>query len=283
MSAATSIATLDPAVRAALGALSAAPRPRALYLLATGVGLFAERLDAAHHLPLGDVDGIPTPWRDALLHAGRLDGVPVWLLDDEGAHASPGPPWHAGFPCWLAAAAGARVLVHASAGVALASSDQRGTLAALRDHIRFGDANPLLGLGESELGPLFPDVSALHDASLRALALERGKALGVEVREAVAVCTRGPSLDTPAERALFAHIGGEVLVQNLAAPLLAAAHAGLSVLALVAVTDAGTGPVSVEDVVSISEALAPALDDLLADLAPAIGERANALRKELGA
>ena len=60
-------------------------------------------------------------------------------------------------------------------------------------------------------------------------------------------------------------------------PLLAAGHAGLSALSLVAVTDAGEGPVDLTDLLAASEKAAPALDDLLVALALDLVREARAM------
>jgi len=102
---------------------------------------------------------------------------------------------------------------------------------------------------------------------LRRMAQTMCARLGLSAREAVAACTLGPALDTPAERRWFSSAGADVAVQRLAAPLIAAAHAGLGVLGLVAVTNAGDGPVDIGRIAATSSAVAPALDDLLWSLA----------------
>ncbi|MBI5362737.1 MAG: purine-nucleoside phosphorylase, partial [Planctomycetes bacterium] len=59
--------------------------------------------------------------------------------------------------------------------------------------------------------------------------------------EGIAACAPFRALETPAERRYWSRAGADVAVQGLATPQHAAAHSGLSVLALVAVTDAGGG------------------------------------------
>jgi purine-nucleoside phosphorylase len=107
--------------------------------------------------------------------------------------------------------------------------------------------------------------------------LLRAKEIGVPLAEAVAACTPGPALDTPAERVWWSRAGADVAVQGLATPLLACAHAGLSVLSIVAVTDTGEGLENMAGIVREAHKLAPALEDLLVSLAPHLKEAAVAL------
>ncbi len=288
-------ATLDDGVFPAAEALAAAlPAPRALFLLGTGFGTLLAELRRAQRVSLRKVPGVPPSWREAEIVAGEREGLVLWAMIDapgsnEVGNAGEGiePPWTRGFPCWLARARGAEVCVHTSAGTSLLSHGASGappvgSLAVIRDHLNLSGSTPLLGLGATRMGPLFPDVSHLHDSDLRRAALEAAQARGIPLTEAVAACTLGPSLDTPAELAYFARAGAAVAVQGLAAPLLAAAHAGLAVLALCAITDGGDEPLDLGRILARADAQAPALDELLLALAAPIARRANELRETHG-
>ncbi len=272
---------LDAAVDAVLEELGrrGTRAPQVLLLLGTGTGTLATRLEEPERVPLGKVAGVPAPWREATLHTGRLGEADAWLIEDAPGAADQGnldqagdAPWMRAFPVWLAAAAGASACVHTSAGVALARGGQAasppGTLALVRDHLNLSGRTPLLALGDSQLGPLFPDTSRLHHEGLRSAALAHARRLGVPAAEAIAACVAGPSFETPAERAFWARAGADVAVQDLQNPLLAAAHASLALLACVCVTDAGEAGVDVRSIVQHAEKLAPALEDLILCLAP---------------
>jgi len=281
---------LDAAVLAAVADLGARgiPAPEVLFLMATGVGMVPIHMQGGVRLPLGKVAGVPPVWSQVLLHAGRIGDTSVWVIEDAPGlpeHGSSIPldeaPWVRGFPCWLAAFAGAALCVHTSAGQALPAQDavaiEPGTLALASDHINLSGRTPLLGLGDSKLGPLFPDQSRLHHAALRQTALALAPRLHVPVREAVVACTLGPALDTPAERRFWAFAGAQVAVQNLATPVLACAHSGLALLGIVAVTDDGDGPREMGTIVAAADKLAPAIEELLVELAPELKRAAAEL------
>ncbi len=266
--------------RASAGSLAGLPQPDVLFLCATGVGVLPEQLNGPVSVPLRTLEGVPAGWSDTVLHGGRLGDLSVWMLDDEGSRLGGEPAWSGGFPVWLAAASGAAILVHTSAGCALPGTDLGPSLLVASDHLRFGDLTPLTGLGPTDLGPLFPDLSLLHDGELRAAALREASGLGFDLNVGVVACTRGPALETPAEQALLQSLGASVSVQSLAAPLLAAGHAGLRALALVAVTDGGDRPVDLAALLTNAETLAPKLDDLLIAMSPHLEQRVSAIRKE---
>ena len=284
---------LDTAVASAIRDLEkrGAARPDVLFFLGTGVGMLPASLKSATRVPMGRFAGVPAAWCEVMLHCGTLAGASIWMIEDAAGPQELGteppidePAWVRGFPCWLAAAAGAALCVHTAAGVALPAEGERrvpaGSLALVRDHINVSGRTPLVGLGDSKLGPLFPDTSQLHHAELRTIAARAGRTLGVAVLEAVAACTPGPALETPAERVWWARAGAEVAAQNIATAYLACAHAGLRVLSIVAVTDSGEGIGDMGGIVREAYKLAPALDDLLQAVAPHFREAADELRPE---
>jgi purine-nucleoside phosphorylase len=247
--------------------------PRVLYLLGTGASLFADLLDGARAVPLADVPGVPELWREETLYQGTLGGASAWVLEDRcGDPAPPAGPWESGFPAWLAAAAGAGLAVITCAGRALPREESdaapAGALVLACDHVNLSGGSPLIGLGTSELGPLFPDQTFLHDADLRVAALTTARERGLDAREGVAALTAGPALETEAEAAWLGRTGADVAVQGIAGPVLACAHAGLGVLVVCAVTDAGLRPVDVGALALAAQDAAPALEELLVALAP---------------
>ncbi|MEX1024363.1 MAG: hypothetical protein WD226_04730 [Planctomycetota bacterium] len=268
--------TLDASVRRVGRALRElnVPDPDVLLLLGTGRGALADALVRPDAAPLA---GAPHPWTEETLSFGRLgtgDGaLTVWALDDLGGDPRypEEPAWRSAFPIWLAAQRGAQLLIHTSAGSLLVDGRPEldpGGFAVVADHLNLSGSTPLIGLGETRLGPLFPDVSELHHRTLRAATMERAEALGLRAGEAIVACTAGPTLETAAERAWFASTGAEVCVQSLAVPVHAAAHAGLRALFLVAVTDAGERPVRVQRIARVAEKAQPALEQLILALKP---------------
>ena len=274
---------LDAAVFPAETALRAkgVAAPTALILSATGLGILPARLEGGRRIPLEGIPGVPPAWRKSILHWGSFQGLACWMIEDEPDDELPfGAAFEAGFPVWLAAAAGASAMIHTSAGHSLSDDCGVGTLALLSDHLNLSGSSVLLGLGESRLGPIFPDQTRVHDVELRRAARAAAARLGLVAVEAVGACTLGPAIDTPAERRWFAAAGAQVAVQRLAAPILAAAHAGLGTLCVVAITDAGEGPLDIAKVAATAGRIAPALDDFLWTLAGDVGRQAAARLEE---
>jgi purine-nucleoside phosphorylase len=260
-------------------------KPQVLILMATGTQHLIEHLSDARETQLAELDGVPANWQAATLHSGCLGELKLWALDDIGADPSPpardhAPAWHSALPVWLAAHAGAEICVHTSAGSSLDPASPSG-FAVLRDHINLSGQSPLTGLGESQLGPLFPDLSNLQHLGLRHAALARAAALDLSVTEAIAACTSGPALETRAERQMLARLGADVSVQSLAAPLIACAHAGMACLALVATSAEPQDGIDLELLVQQAAHAGPALNQWLLALAPDLKQAADVLNAKL--
>ena len=260
--------------------LESLPSPDVLFLSATGVGLLPEQLSERITLELEELEQLPEDWSTSSLHAGRLGSLAVWMIDDENPRLTDCGTWVGGFPVWLAAASGAKCCLHSSAGLSLPGFPSGPRLVLAEDHLRFGDCNPLEALGQTPLGPLFPDLTCLHDQELRNSALIRAKQLGIDLQATLVACTRGPALETRAERQMLASLGAGVCVQSLSAPLLAAGHAGLRVLSIVAIIDDGERPANLARQLQKATALAPQIEDLIMALVPDLETRVASLQEE---
>lgn len=249
------------------------PAPDVLLFAATGATGLASHLEEAKAVPLEAIEGVPEAWRASTLHCGSMGEVSVWCLEDEPVRdlLLADAPWARAFPVWWAAASGAQAMVHASAGTS-AETSASPHLVAIVDHINLSGSTPLTSLGESRLGPLFPDQTRVHDLRLRELAAEVADAAGLEFGSAVAACAAGPAICTPHELRWHHASGATVTVQDLAAPLIAASHAGLPTLALCAATDHAGAAGHLAKLVDASAALAPSLEQLIAGVARRVRE-----------
>lgn len=265
-----------------------APDPDVLFLMATGLGLLPTAFGVSWQLPLAKVAGVPRAWRNKTLFAAENREATYWFLEDapgeeefpsSSASATAEEPWMRGFPVWLAACSGATLCLHTSAGSYL----KEGTppvLGLVSDHINLSGQTPLHALGNSRLGPLFPDQSRIHHGELRRIGLEHAKRLGIDVQEGVVACTGGPAIETRAEREYCKRIGADFTSQGLSDPLIAMSHAGMTCLSVVALIDP-PDPGDVAGIVESAERVAPALEELVSALKPEIARAALEQRETL--
>jgi hypothetical protein len=285
-----SLSTLDECVFTASKELHGrgAPDPEVLFLMATGLGLLPTAYQSSWQMPLEKIAGVPRAWRNKTLFAAERKDATFWFLEDApGEESFPSSSasdredeaWVRAFPTWLAACSGATICVHTSAGTTVGETARPG-LGLVSDHINLSGRSPLHGLGESRLGPLFPDQSQIHHPGLRKLALKHGRRLGINVQEGVVACTSGPTIETTAERLFYGRAGADFAVQGLSDALISMSHAGLACLSVVGLID-GDNTGDVGDIVESAEALAPSLEELLGALGHDLATAAFEMREEV--
>ncbi len=207
-----------------------------LFVLGSGLGVFAERLEDARAVPFAELDGMPrsaVPGHAGRFVSGRVRGVPV-VVQQGRVHLYEG--WSpeevtravralAGLGC------GAVVLTNAAGG---ARADwPAGTLMRLRDHLNLQGRGPLAP-GEAGYGsPYDPELGAALD--------EAAAAAGVPLEQGVYAGLLGPSYETPAEVRALRAMGADAIGMSTVAEAVAARAAGARVAAVSLVTNPGAG------------------------------------------
>ena len=239
-------------------------------VLGSGLGGLAERARGSVAIPYEAIPGAPTP--TVFGHAGRLvigtiGGARVALFQGR-FHAYEGFDGEAiAFPIRLLRCLGVpRVILTAAAG-GIRDDLEPGALVCLSDHLNLLGTNPLRGPNDERLGPRFPDLSAVYDPQLRALAAEEAARLGLSLPSAVYACMPGPCYETPAEVRMLRTLGADVVGMSTVPEAIAARHAGLEVLALAVVSNRAAGldpkPLSHDDVLEAGRDVAGRLAALV--------------------
>jgi hypothetical protein len=157
-----------------------------------------------------DTSGWPEPWRDTSAHEDP--STRTWWVQ---APKDPGRGWPSAFPVWLCQAAGAKALL-----ILAQVSDQESAPHSplhLTDVVDLTQQSPLIGLGPSPRGTLFPDRTRMLDPDLTG----ELQAL-IKSTPAIAADTSTNPGDGP----------WQVLLPRISTPLAAAAHVGLPAVAL---------------------------------------------------
>lgn len=161
------------------------------------------------------------------------------------------------------AATGASTVVLTNGCGGLDPNLQPGTPVLISDHINLTGTTPLVG-------PEFVDMTDAYSQRLRKVAQQVDPAL----TEGVYVQFAGPQYETPAEVSMAVRLGGDLVGMSTALDTIAARHAGLEVLGISLVTNAGAGvtdaPLSHDAVIAAGTAAAPRVSKLLADIIHAI-------------
>ena len=254
--------------------------PTAAVVLGSGLGGVADRLTDARRVAYASLPCFPettVAGHPGRLVAGKISTGPSSKPGDKTVlllcgrvHGYEGyPASEVGFGVRVVAALGVRTLIvtNASGGVDPAFSP--GEIVAISDHINLTSESPLTGTNDERLGPRFVDMTDAYDPKLRVLAMAAAPgAIGRPLREAIYAGMAGPAYETPAEVRLLRTLGAGLVGMSTVHEVIAARHAGLSVLglSLVANPAAGVspGPLRHEDVTRAAAAGADALGRLVA-------------------
>jgi len=126
----------------------------------------------------------------------------------------------------------------------------------IKDHINMTGDNPLIGQNIDDWGPRFPDMSDAYQTELRKLVLETAREIGESLYEGIYVAVSGPNFETPAELKMFRHMGGDAIGMSSVPEAICAAHGGIKVVGLSAITDKAVGddlqPLTAEEVIEVA-------------------------------
>ena len=219
-------------------------RPKIALILGSGLGAFADEFANATRIPYKKIPHFPQS--TAIGHAGQLvignvGDIPVVGMQGrvhlyEGYTAK-----QVAFPIRVFQRAGikAAVITNAAGGINLSYS--RGALVALRDHINYQAANPLIGPNDDRFGPRFPDMTHAYDKDFRKFVAEEGKRLKLNLHEGVYLALQGPNYETPAEIHAFRALGADLVGMSTVPEVLAARHSQMRVLGISCVTNMAAG------------------------------------------
>jgi purine-nucleoside phosphorylase len=283
---------IDPSMRispqdqpARLDALEAAVRARSALVpevgivLGSGLGGLADELEDAVAIPFSELPGWPAataPGHVGRLLLGRLGAKPVVMLQGRFHLYEGNDPGLVVQPVLLFARLGARAVFLTNAAGGLDPSFGPGTLMVIRDHINLTGHNALVGANADAIGPRFPDLTEAWSARLRQRLHAAAASEGLPLTEGVYVGLIGPNYETPAEIRMLAALGGHAVGMSTVLECIAARWAGLEVVGVSLVTNAGAGytgePLTHEEVLAAGAEAGPRLAGVIrrfvADLDP---------------
>ena len=242
-------------------------------VLGSGLASVADSFTGPRSAPYASLPGFPettvaghpgrivvgtTADRKVIALCGRVHGY-------EGYPAS-----EIGFGVRVAAALGARTLITTNASGGVDPALKPGEIVAISDQINLTGLSPLTGPNDERLGPRFLDMTDAYAPALRALAVRASGSLGAPMREAIYAGLAGPQFETPAEVRLLRTLGAGLVGMSTVLEVIAARHAGMSVLGLSLVANHAAGvtgePLRHEDVTRAAAAGASAMAKLVTDI-----------------
>ena len=216
-------------------------RPRVGVILGSGLGAFADEIEAVATIPYNELEGFPPTTVGS--HAGRLvlgtiGATPVAVLQGRAHYYERGRIDEMATPIRALAAAGCEAVLLTNAAGSLRLDMPPGSVMAISDHVNFTGQNPLFGTtGDGR----FVDMVDAYDPALRAKLMAAARAVEVRCHEGVYVFFSGPSFETPAEIAAARVLGADAVGMSTVPETILARHAGMRVAALSLMTNFAAG------------------------------------------
>lgn len=245
--------------------------PRTIIQLGTGLGDFADRIDAEFVLPYSEIPHFPHSTvvsHKGNLIVGHLEGEPVAVLQGRFHYYEGYSTREVTFPIRVLSLFGAQFLLLTNAAGGLNPIIAPGSIMVMRDHLNFLGENPLRGPNMDEWGPRFPDLSEPYHPKLIKAALDSATNCGLKnVITGVYVCIPGPSLETPAETRWLRECGADAVGMSSVPEAIVARHAGLAVLGLSVVSNVNDPdklqPIILKDILETASKVTPNLEQLI--------------------
>lgn len=217
-------------------------RPKVAVVLGSGLGGFADQLQAVATIPYGELPGFPQTTVGS--HAGRLvlghvGPTPVAVLQGRGHYYERGRPDEMKVAIRTLTDIGCETLLQTNAAGSLRLDMPPGSVMAITDHINFTGVNPLFNLGPGD--SRFVDMVDAYDPALTQALLAAADAAGVVCHQGVYIWFSGPSFETPAEIRAARVLGADAVGMSTAPETILARHAGLKVVALSLMTNYAAG------------------------------------------
>jgi purine-nucleoside phosphorylase len=237
-------------------------RPELAIVLGTGLGGFSQRLQDAVPIPYAKIPGFPVstaPSHAGEMVLGRIGGSEVCVLSGRFHYYEGWSFKDAAFYIGVLKLAGIRQIIITNAAGGISRSLKPGDLMLIRDHINFSGLSPCRGENIDELGPRFFDMTDAYCAKLRQIARDCAAQAGIKIKEGVYAYMTGPQFETPAEITALKRLGADAVGMSTVPEVLEAAHCGMPVLGISAITNYAAGisgaPLSGSDVTQTAAAL----------------------------
>ncbi|HCD0607970.1 TPA: xanthosine phosphorylase [Salmonella enterica subsp. enterica serovar Infantis] len=224
-------------------------KPRIAFILGSGLGVLADKLDNKTVISYEKLPGFPVS--TVIGHAGEvvmgsLHNVDIICMKGRGHFyegVGMGVMTHAVRTFKLL---GCEFMFCTNAAGSLNPNIPAGSLVVLNDHINTMPSTPLVGPNEDRFGPRFFSLANAYDKDLREKLHHTARDLDLNLHEGVFVSYPGPNFETAAEIRMMRQIGGDVVGMSVVPEVIVARHCGLKVLAVSAITNMAEGMSDVE-------------------------------------
>ncbi len=215
-------------------------KPQIGIILGTGLGESANLVTDKIIIPYLDIPHLPTS--SAPSHAGNLiigyiNNKPCILMQGR-LHIYEGySPIVATLLVRAMKLLGVTTLIITCAAGSLNRNIQAGGIVLIEDHINFSGTNPLLGSNLKNFGPRFLPMFDIYSSTLNKIAMKLAAELSITIHKGTYAAILGPMYASRAELRMYINNRCDVIGMSLVHEAIIAAHSGIEILALAAITD----------------------------------------------
>ena len=223
--------------------LPAGFKPQVAVILGSGLGAFADDVQAVATIPYAELTGFPpttVAGHAGRLVAGHVGPTPVVVLQGRAHYYERGRIDEMAGAIDALATIGCETLLQTNAAGSLRLDMPPGSVMTIADHMNFTGVNPLFGRGTGD-NSRFVDMVEAYDHALRRKLSEAARQANVRCHEGIYMFFSGPSFETPAEINAARVLGADAVGMSTAPETILARHAGLKVAALSVMTNFAAG------------------------------------------
>ena len=220
-------------------------QPRVGFILGSGLGVIADALEEKVVIPYEELAGFPVSTVEGHLGElvlGKMNGVDVACMKGRGHYYEHQSMKVMTTPVRTFKRLGCEfMLVTNAAGSLRPERIDVGSLVVFHDHINTMPESPMTGPNDDAYGPRFFSLANAYDRTLREEVLQVAEQQRIHLNQGVFVSYTGPNFETAAEIRMMQIIGGDVVGMSVVPEVISAAHCGLPVLAVCAITNMAEG------------------------------------------
>lgn len=245
-------------------------RPKAALVLGSGLGDYAEEIQAEAFLDYHDIEGFPVSTVSG--HKGRfvfgyVNEIPVVIMQGRVHYYEGYSMEDVVLPIRLMKMMGAEILFLTNAAGAVNYDFHVGDFMMITDQISNFVPSPLIGPNIEELGERFCDMSQIYNHDLCRILRETAEELEIHLQEGTYIQLTGPNFETPKEVKMCRILGADAVGMSTACEAVAANHMGMKVCGISCISNLGCGmseePLSHEEVKETADRVAPLFKKLI--------------------
>ena len=245
-------------------------RPKVALVLGSGLGDYADEIQAEAFLDYHDIEGFPVSTVSG--HKGRfvfgyVNEIPVVIMKGRVHYYEGYAMEDVVLPIRLMKMMGAEILFLTNASGAVNYDFHVGDFMMITDQISNFVPSPLIGPNIEELGERFCDMSQIYNHDLCRILRETAEELGVHLQEGTYIQLTGPNYETPKEVKMCRILGADAVGMSTACEAVAANHMGMKICGISCISNLGCGmseqPLSHEEVKETADRVAPLFKKLI--------------------